>query len=87
MEKIKESELIINPDGSVYHLNIKPENIANDIIFVEDQFRVEAITKYFDSIEFTTQKREFKTQTGKIQDSYADKTCEAGIKRLLPYGN
>ena len=64
MEKIKESELIINPDGSVYHLNIKPEDIANDIIFVGDQFRVEAITKYFDSIEFTTQKREFKTQTG-----------------------
>lgn len=64
MEKIKESELIINPDGSVYHLNVKPEDIANDIIFVGDQFRVEAITKYFDSIEFSTQKREFKTETG-----------------------
>lgn len=64
MEKIKESELIINPDGSVYHLNIKPQDIANDIIFVGDQFRVESITKYFDSIEFSTQKREFKTQTG-----------------------
>ncbi|RRJ87767.1 phosphorylase [Paenimyroides tangerinum] len=64
MEKIKESELIINPDGSVYHLNVRPQDIANDIIFVGDQFRVEAITKYFDSIEFSTQKREFKTQTG-----------------------
>lgn len=64
MEKIKESELIINPDGSVYHLNIKPQDIANDIIFVGDQFRVESITKHFDSIEFSTQKREFKTQTG-----------------------
>lgn len=64
MEKIKESELIINPDGSVYHLNAKPQDIANDIIFVGDQFRVEAITKYFDRIEFSTQKREFKTQTG-----------------------
>lgn len=62
--QIKESELILNPDGSVYHLNLKPENIANDIIFVGDQDRVTAITKYFDSIEFTTQKREFKTQTG-----------------------
>lgn len=61
---IKDSELILNPDGSVYHLNLKPENIANDIIFVGDQDRVEAITKYFDTIEFTTQKREFKTQTG-----------------------
>lgn len=61
---IKESELILNPDGSVYHLNLKPENIANTIIFVGDQDRVEKITKHFDSIEFSTQKREFKTQTG-----------------------
>jgi len=64
MEKIKESELIINPDGSVYHLNVKPEEIAHDVIFVGDQFRVEAITKYFDTILYSTQKREFKTQTG-----------------------
>ena len=61
---IKESELILNPDGSVYHLNLKPEHIANTVIFVGDQYRVEKITKYFDSIEFETQKREFKTQTG-----------------------
>ncbi|SFN65561.1 uridine phosphorylase [Bizionia echini] len=61
---IKESELILNPDGSVYHLNLKPENISKTIIFVGDQDRVEKITKHFDSIEFTTQKREFKTQTG-----------------------
>ena len=61
---IKSSELILNPDGSVYHLNLKPENIAHDIIFVGDQNRVEKITKFFESIEFSTQKREFKTQTG-----------------------
>ena len=61
---IKESELILNPDGSVYHLNLKPENIADTIIFVGDQDRVEKITQHFDSIEFSTQKREFKTQTG-----------------------
>ena len=61
---IESSELILNPDGSVYHLNLKPEHIAYDIIFVGDQNRVEKITKYFDSIEFSTQKREFKTQTG-----------------------
>ena len=61
---IKESELILNPDGSVYHLNLKPENVSNTIIFVGDQDRVEKVTKHFDSIEFTTQKREFKTQTG-----------------------
>ncbi|MFY7810990.1 MAG: nucleoside phosphorylase [Flavobacterium sp.] len=61
---IKKSELILNPDGSVYHLNLKPENIATNIIFVGDQDRVEQITSRFDEIFFTTQKREFKTQTG-----------------------
>jgi uridine phosphorylase len=61
---IKSSELILNPDGSVYHLNLLPENIANDIIFVGDQERVSKITQHFDSIEFSTQKREFKTETG-----------------------
>ncbi|NHM06832.1 nucleoside phosphorylase [Flavobacterium sp. CYK-4] len=61
---IASSELILNPDGSVYHLNLKPEHIAQDIIFVGDQNRVEKITQFFDSIEFSTQKREFKTQTG-----------------------
>lgn len=62
--RIKESELILNPNGSIYHLNLKPENISDTIIFVGDQDRVEKITKHFDSIEFSTQKREFKTQTG-----------------------
>ena len=61
---IKSSELILNPDGSVYHLNLKPEHIAHDIIFVGDQNRVEKITQNFEKIEFSTQKREFKTQTG-----------------------
>ncbi len=61
---IKDSELILNPDGSIYHLNLKPEHIAHDILLVGDQDRVEKITKHFDSIEFATQKREFKTQTG-----------------------
>lgn len=62
--KIQSSELVLNPDGSVYHLNLKPENLAYNIIFVGDQNRVEKITQHFDSVEFSTQKREFKTQTG-----------------------
>lgn len=61
---IQSSELILNPDGSVYHLNLRPEHIANDIIFVGDQNRVEKITQFFEKIEYSTQKREFKTQTG-----------------------
>ena len=65
---IKESELILNPDGSVYHLNLKPEHIADTIIFVGDQDRVAKISKHFDVIEFETQKREFKTHTGTYKD-------------------
>ncbi|TCP24394.1 uridine phosphorylase [Tenacibaculum skagerrakense] len=61
---IQNSELILNPDGSIYHLNLRPEHIATDIIFVGDQDRVDKVTQHFDSIEFTTQKREFKTSTG-----------------------
>ena len=61
---IQHSELILNPDGSIYHLNLRPEHIATDIIFVGDQYRVNKVTKHFDTIEFSTQKREFKTTTG-----------------------
>ncbi len=64
MRRIAESELILNPDGSVYHLNLLPENIAENIIFVGDQNRVPKVAKHFDSIEFETQKREFRTITG-----------------------
>ena len=64
MSKIAASELILNPDGSVYHLNLKPENIATNIIFVGDQNRVPKISEHFESIEFETQKREFRTITG-----------------------
>lgn len=61
---IRESELIVNPDGSVYHLNLKKENVAKTILLVGDPSRVSKISAYFDSIEFTTQKREFCTHTG-----------------------
>lgn len=61
---IKASELILNPDGSVYHLNLKPEHLAPTIITVGDPDRVDTVTQYFDTIEFQTKKREFHTQTG-----------------------
>lgn len=61
---IKSSELILNPDGSIYHLNLLPKHIADIIIFVGDQDRVERISKHFDSVEYAIQKREFKTHTG-----------------------
>lgn len=61
---IKNSELILNSDGSIYHLNLKPSDISDTIIFVGDQDRVIEVTKHFETIEFETQSREFKTQTG-----------------------
>lgn len=64
MRKIAASELILNPNGSIYHLNLKPENISENIIFVGDQNRVPIVSKHFDSIEFEIQKREFRTITG-----------------------
>ncbi len=62
--KIAASELILNPDGSVYHLRLQPGQVADTVITVGDSDRVEEITKHFEEIEFTTQNREFKTQTG-----------------------
>ena len=64
MSKIAASELILNPDGSVYHLNLKPEHIADTVIFVGDQNRVPKIAMYFEKIIYDTQKREFRTITG-----------------------
>ncbi|MRX48738.1 nucleoside phosphorylase [Pedobacter puniceum] len=67
MEKtIAASDLIINADGSIYHLNLKPEDIADTIITVGDQERVPEVSKYFDKIELKKGKREFITHTGYI---------------------
>lgn len=64
MKKISEADLIINPDGSIYHLNLLPEDIADTIITVGDPDRVEEVSKHFDSIELKKGKREFITHTG-----------------------
>ena len=57
------SELILNPDGSIYHCNIRPEQLADLVITVGDPDRVEKVSKYFDTIEYKTQKREIITHT------------------------
>ena len=62
--KFKNSELILNNNGSIFHLNLKPENISKDIILVGDPDRVTMVSKHFETIEFSIQKREFKTITG-----------------------
>ncbi len=61
---IPHSELILNSDGTIFHLHLKPEDIARQIILVGDQQRVDTIGSYFDEIEFSVQNREFKTITG-----------------------
>ncbi|MCH6200402.1 nucleoside phosphorylase [Aquiflexum sp. LQ15W] len=63
-KRIPESELIINPDGSIYHLNLKPEHLASTVIAVGDPERVSKVSQYFDEIEFSISKREFVTHTG-----------------------
>ncbi len=63
-QPIAPSELILNPDGSIYHLNLRPENIADTIILVGDPDRVPKVSRYFDKMDFKTQKREFVTHTG-----------------------
>jgi uridine phosphorylase len=64
---LKSSELILNPDGSIYHLGLHPHEVAQTIITVGDPERVGAVTKHFDTLEFTREKREFVTQTGTLK--------------------
>jgi uridine phosphorylase len=65
---IKSSELIINADGSIFHLHLKPEQIADHIILVGDPGRVELIGKLLTDIEFQVQNREFVSTTGKYNN-------------------
>jgi uridine phosphorylase len=69
MRKIEPSELIINKRGAIYHLDLRPEEIADTIITVGDPFRVEKVSRHFDSIEHQSHHREFITHTGYIGSS------------------
>lgn len=64
MRIIEPSELIINPDGSIFHLHLHPEQIADTVIMVGDPGRVDTVSDFFSSKEFTVSNREFKTTTG-----------------------
>ncbi|TGD80591.1 nucleoside phosphorylase [Hymenobacter wooponensis] len=61
---IPDSELILNKDGSIYHLNLLPDHISDTIITVGDPDRVPSVSQHFDSIETVIQKREFVTHVG-----------------------
>ena len=66
-KQLSSTELILNPDGSVYHLGLKPNEIAKNIITVGDPDRVAKVSAKFDTIDFTKQVREFVTHTGTLQ--------------------
>lgn len=64
MSKISETDLILNPDGSIYHLNISPKQITDTIIAVGDPSRVYKVSEHFDEVEFEMNRREFITHVG-----------------------
>ncbi|WP_276501758.1 nucleoside phosphorylase [Terrimonas pollutisoli] len=66
MSRIAESELIINPRGAVYHLDLRPEEIAGTVVTVGDPDRVREVSKHFDSVEIIRQHREFISHTGYV---------------------
>jgi uridine phosphorylase len=65
--KISETDLVLNPDGSVYHLNLLPKHISDTIITVGDPSRVYQVSEYFDEVEFEMNKREFITHVGRYK--------------------
>ncbi len=67
MSSYPESELILNPDGSVYHLSLKPKHLSDTIIVVGDPGRVHRVSQFFDDIDFEMNKREFITHIGKFK--------------------
>lgn len=67
MAQISKTDLILNPDGSVYHLHLKPEDISHTIITVGDPQRVESVTRLFDHVDFKQEYREFVTHRGVFQ--------------------
>ncbi|MDY5673323.1 MAG: nucleoside phosphorylase [Bacteroidaceae bacterium] len=67
MRRFEESELILNQDGSVFHLHVKPEQLAHKVILVGDPGRVSLVASHFTDIEMEVQSREFHSITGKYQ--------------------
>ncbi len=70
MEKLPNSQLIVNDKGAIYHLNLRPQDIADTVIIVGDPGRVSMISAYFDRIDFQGQNREIVTHTGWIGNKH-----------------
>ena len=75
---IAPSELIINPDGSCFHLHLKPEQLADKIIMVGDPDRVNTVASYFDTKECEVSSREFHTITGSGWNRFSRKGYATG---------
>lgn len=79
MQKIIEaSELIINPDGSIFHLNLRPGEVADTVLLVGDPGRVEQVARHFDECETERENREFRTVTG-LYNGLRMTVCSTGI--------
>ena len=86
MRKIPPSELIINSDGTIFHLHIKPSQLADKVILVGDPSRVDTVAALFDHIECNVQNREFHTITGTFKGSRITCIfCGIGIKVDFSY--
>lgn len=72
LNKLAASELVLNEDGSVYHLNLLPEDIADKIILVGDPDRVAKVSKYFDTVEIKKIKENFI----RIQEPFVEKELQ-----------
>lgn len=66
MQRIAESELILNLRGAIYHLDLMPEELGDTVITVGDPFRVKEVSKYFDDVEVMAHHREFVSHTGRL---------------------
>ena len=74
MRTIPSSELIINDDGSIFHLHLRPEQLADTVILVGDPGRVELVASFFDTRECNVSNREFNTVTGTCRQASASAT-------------
>lgn len=79
------SELVLNPDSSVYHCNLLPENLADTIFLVGDPGRVPMVSSFFDSVDFRTQKREIVTHTG-MKNGKRVSVISTGMETSAIYG-
>ena len=79
------SELVLNPDSSVYHCNLLPENLADTIFLVGDSGRVPMVSSFFDSVDFRTQKREIVTHTG-MKNGKRVSVISTGMETSAIYG-